>query len=412
VQNDSRSAALDPADEARDDGPPNAGEPDPKHGASKPTHTSGGKSIERPGDAPSVVTLRARQSIFFLLLGAAVVFAILFGKGWLTQDVVSSYIVFVILGGLASVLTWGLLSSAGEISGTQYGFKIKLAGAIVPLVLVTGGGLWAADRTEPFAVKFKFVNAAGQAVKVSGLARLEISDDTRPVTVQDSDLATFDHLPRSAQNKSAGLTLESSKFRLDTNKKYVLHPNDLISIELVPVLITRISGTVSFDHERLPGGTIYITGRDCNGPIRNGFFEVPCDGLTTPVAVEIVPPAQYAKTNCTTSAGGVPLVGNRLDLSLSKLLENDIEVTCATRTGGEDVRHKKVCSVDADNPPKEWQSASCPVPTKPKHSAILTDNYKRRFPLQLGDCDDVFVYACPGVPGTGEHGATEGAPDR
>lgn len=331
--------------------------------------------------APSSSHLRLRRQIFTMLFAAVAGFAILFGAGVLHQNVVSEYVVFVLLGALAAVLTWGILSSTGEINRLGYGIQVKLAGAFVPLVLITGGGLWMMSSDEAFEIKFKLVNGAGQPVKVSGTARLEVAADPRRVVLQNTDLVAF-HLPHADQDKDASLTLESSDVQSESPEKlYRLHPNELFLAHVVPVSITKISGTVSCDQKPLPSGTISVTGRDCSGNIQDGFFEIPCDGLSAQVQIEIRLPDPYAKDIRTRT--------------LNKLLGEKVSLSSCSKKDNGSPPPPRLCFLNGKNLPKRWTSKECANPPKPEHKPELTEDYKRLFPKELRECDDLFIYTCP-----------------
>lgn len=84
-----------------------------------------------------------RLVVLGVLLVFLFVFVYLFAGGKINMGISSSfiYMIYIILGLIASVICYGLLSSFGEIQGHRYETTIKLGGAIVGLVVVGGGGL-------------------------------------------------------------------------------------------------------------------------------------------------------------------------------------------------------------------------------------------------------------------------------
>lgn len=140
-------------------------------------------STNRP-ERVSSLALRTRRMVFIALFLASVMFAVLFGAGILRQNIISEYVVLVILGGLTGILTWGILSSSGEIKGSGYGVSLKLGGSSVTLGATLAGGLWLAASEGEFAIKIKFVDEVRQPVNVNSTVRLEIDGYTSTMSVK------------------------------------------------------------------------------------------------------------------------------------------------------------------------------------------------------------------------------------
>jgi hypothetical protein len=271
-------------------------------------------AIRRSGRS-SLLALQTRRMIFMALLAASVVLAVLFGSGTLRQNFISEYTVLVILGCLAGILTWGILSSTEEISGSRHGFALKLGGSSVTVGLTIAGGLWLARAEGEFAMKVKFVDESRQSVHVSGTLRLEIDAYTIPVPVRGADLVELGQLPRRMAGRVASLTLESSAFRLGLpEQKYRIQPNEMLLVHVRPTSTTKISGTVSFEGARLPGGQISVVGRDCAGNVRDGFFEIPCAETSVPVKIQIRVPELYTSRICTREVMLKALTSNEIVL--------------------------------------------------------------------------------------------------
>jgi hypothetical protein len=248
----------------------------------------------------NLLALQARRVIFMTLLAASFALAVLFGSGTLRQNIISEYTVLVILGCLAGILAWGILSSTGEISGSRYGITMKLGGSSVTVGATIAGGLWLAATEGEFATKIKFVDESMQSVHVSGTLRLEIDAYTITTPVRGADLVELGQLPHRMAGRVASLTLESSAFRLGSlEQKYRIQPNEMLLVHVRPTSTTKISGTVSFEGARLPGGQISVVGRDCAGNVRDGFFEIPCAETSTPVKIQIRVPELYTFRICT-----------------------------------------------------------------------------------------------------------------
>lgn len=231
---------------------------------------------------------------------AAVAFAALFGAGVLHQNLLSEYVVFVVLGGLAAIFTWGFLSVPPGVAEARRGVVTRAIGSAATLVAVIGGGLQFAASESEFAVKVKFVDPAGQPAAVTGMARLEIGGYMSPLSMNGSDLVEFGPLPRRLADSPASLTLESLTFRLQSPEQmYRLQPGGMLRVEVTPIVPSKISGTVSFAAARMPGGQVSIVGRDCASTIRDGYFEIACPGTAPPVKVQIRVPENYTDQICT-----------------------------------------------------------------------------------------------------------------
>jgi hypothetical protein len=257
-------------------------------------HTEPERITIRPG--PSVA---ARLFAFVVLLLAALVLAVLFGSGVLRQDAVSEYVVFVVLGGLAAVVTWGILSSTGELKGRSYGIDAKVTGSLVPFILIVGGGLWLRTSEQEFSVKIKFLDGAGQPARISGLLRLEAKGHAYPAMTQPqkADLVEVTQLPHGLGGSRARVVLESDAFQISKpDQEYDLHPTQMIEVRVHPK--TKLSGTVTLAGTRLTGGKVLVAGSNCGGDIRDGYFELLCGDLAPPVKVEIQAPEVYAGQIC------------------------------------------------------------------------------------------------------------------
>jgi hypothetical protein len=270
--------------------------------------------ITLTGSPEPALVNRTRRIAFTALLLVSVCFAILFGTGLLRQNFVSEYIALVLLGSLVGPFTWGILSTSREVNESSYSIVVKIIASVITPGATIAGGLWLAGTTE-FAIKLKFIDEAKQPINVSGILRLEIDDYTVSVIAKNYDLIEFVHLPRHLEGKAASVTLESQAFRLRSmGQKYEVQPGEILSIYVRPILITKVSGTVSFDGARMPGGRISVVGHDCSSDIRDGFFEVPCEGLEAPVKLQVRVPEYYAARVCTRELALKTLTHNEIVL--------------------------------------------------------------------------------------------------
>jgi hypothetical protein len=85
---------------------------------------------------------KRKFQVFIVLLIAVIAMAILFATGTLRFGLSGPfvYIVYVLAGLLSALLTFGMLSSRGELHGEHEGIGLKLGGAVVALVVVAAGG--------------------------------------------------------------------------------------------------------------------------------------------------------------------------------------------------------------------------------------------------------------------------------
>lgn len=88
------------------------------------------------------MTAKRKFQILMILLVVVVALAVLFATGTLRFGLSGPfvYIVYVLAGLLSAFLTFGVLSSRGELHGERDGVGLKLGGAVVALVVVAAGG--------------------------------------------------------------------------------------------------------------------------------------------------------------------------------------------------------------------------------------------------------------------------------
>lgn len=381
---DDQTGSIDPA----------AGAAGLERAANRADHDPKGPRSEAHADRE----VRATRWLFLTLLAAVAVLAVLFGSGQLHQEAVSEYVVFVLLGGLASALTFGLLPSGAEHDATPRHTLARLAASFVPLALIVVGGLWSTGLNQSFAFKIKFVDDDQQSVNVSGSARLEISGYTVLAGIDNADLVTFEHIPRSLQGKTASLTLDARGYRMvQPRATYTVVSGGLSDARVKKVAVTTVTGTLTFHGARLPGGSVSIAGTDCSAPIRDGYFEIQCNKIAQTssdsahgVRLQIQVPDFYRAAICNREFDVPQLHDNQLVLA-------ECGSGASPSSGSNDhppPPPPKVCKIDRLAIPNPWTGERCTNPMTESGDQV-TANYKRRFPALQKGCSDVVVYFCP-----------------
>jgi hypothetical protein len=290
--------------------------------------------------------IRLRRAIFAALFAAVVVFALLYAARILHATVVSDYATFVLLGLLASVLMWGILSSTGEISGSAYGVQIKLGGAVVPLVVIVGGGLWLQSKDRTSHIKVRWVTVNGNPARVTGDVRLEVAGvgNTPVALLTGSDIVTIDGIEPAMAGQPASFTLNSPTYQIhDAGAKNVVQPDELFTIVVDPVVATVVKGTVLCGGEDLcVGASVYVEGVNCPGGVAssNGFFEIPCPEATFPATLVVHLPATMKDDFCPKTFRIDEPTGHTLRLSL-----------CAVPEGGTTVDGVSIKHIHPTPPP-------------------------------------------------------------
>lgn len=170
--------------------------------------------------------------------------------------------------------------------------------AVLAVLLVTGAARCHPGGSDEFAIKIRFIDETRQPIKITGKARLESDAYTPTVLVDNADMVVFEQLPHRLDGSDASFTIESYAFRVASPARtYRLRANGIIYLEL-QAITTKVSGTVSFAGERLPGGQISLAGHDCSGSIRNGYFEIPCADVTLPVKAQVREPVLPGRRIC------------------------------------------------------------------------------------------------------------------
>lgn len=165
---------------------------------------------------------KAKMAILILLLVVLLIIVYAFASGKLAMGISGSftYLIYIFLGLISSVVCYGLLSSMGEIQGHKYETTIKLGGAIVGLVVVGGGGLVyekyvrKPDTIDMRVIFFTDNRAAPQ--KISGTATVFVANKEFNVSLKDEYTVLFQGLPSGAEGQALSLALDGADFDIDS----------------------------------------------------------------------------------------------------------------------------------------------------------------------------------------------------
>jgi hypothetical protein len=275
---------------------------------------------------------RRKAKSLLILLGllalAMIGFAILFGLDILHPNLVTNFVVFILSGIAASVLTTGYLQSTAKIKGQPNGIEIDLAGAIVPLVLVAGGGIWwslettKADEVRYFDFKVSFIDEAGAPAQVQGRARIN-AGAIDYFAECSGDRASFEHV-QALDVKDKKITIAllpgSSHRVVDGFQTFTIHANDQVDIKVSAVEV--VSGTVQLDSAYLPGVRVYVDdGRNCppdSTKDPHAIFEIRCPNVGLPVDLVIEKPQAFVGDLCPKRISVNKLAGNRIQVHRCK----------------------------------------------------------------------------------------------
>jgi hypothetical protein len=268
--------------------------------------------------------LRSRLVIFAVLLVVAVGFVIALGAGAIEQNVVGNYVVYILVGALAAVLTFGILSSTGEIAGERHGFSIKVTGSLVALLAVAGGGVWLDLQRRDFVVKLKLVGGDGGPVRATGKARLEFLGRTPEASINGSDLVTFEAIPASAMGAEASVSLDSPGLRLAHAVRFQLRSDSLVEVAVTPAGTPRLTGTVRFKDGPLAGAALAVAGTSCAGQVDGrGYFDIECPSVKLPALVRLEAPRALDAVVC------------QREFTLTTATGNDLVVPACSEPAGQ-----------------------------------------------------------------------------
>lgn len=186
--------------------------------------------------------LQTKMSLFIILLVALFVLVYAFAGNHLHMGVSGSftYLIYIFLGLISSVVCYGLLSSMGEIKGHKYETRIKLGGAIVGLVVVGGGGMIYEKYVQKAAtidVRLVFyTKSLSQIQKINGEAIFWDGNKEIPLTLKNQSSALIQGLSSKAEGTPMRFSLDCPDFEIDSANyaSLKIDPNNPIYVKLNP----------------------------------------------------------------------------------------------------------------------------------------------------------------------------------
>jgi hypothetical protein len=158
--------------------------------------------------------------IFGALLFAVLLLTILFASGSLRFGLSgpSVYILYLLAGMLAALLTFGMLSSSGQLNATRGGVTLTLGGSIVALVVVAGGGgIYERylHRPETFDLLITFWATDPNALEpLKGQVTIYAGNNDFTQPLDGSGRNRFLGLPSWLLGKKADLSLNSPGYKV------------------------------------------------------------------------------------------------------------------------------------------------------------------------------------------------------
>ena len=168
----------------------------------------------------SAMTRKQTVGVFGALLLTVLLLTILFASGSLRFGLSgpSVYILYLLAGMLAAVLTFGMLSSSGQLNATRGGVTLTLGGSIVALVVVAGGGgIYERylHRPETFDLLITFWATDPNAFEpLKGQITIYAGNNDFTQALDGSGRNRFLGLPSSLLGKKAELTLNSPGYKV------------------------------------------------------------------------------------------------------------------------------------------------------------------------------------------------------
>jgi len=193
-----------------------------------------------PANSAHDTSAKTKLALFGVLLAAVLALTIVFAGGWLRFGLGAqfTFVMYVLLGLLAAVTCYGLLSSSGELEGKAYGVAIKLGGAIVALAVVAGGGALYeryGQTQGSFEQRINFYsNHRGQLEKITGAATLSFGNERRLETLRETGTALYQGIPIQWLGKPLVLDLESTRHEIaPDNQPALLTDREAIFVKVV-----------------------------------------------------------------------------------------------------------------------------------------------------------------------------------
>lgn len=188
----------------------------------------------------------------------------------------TTFVVYVLCGCLAAVLTFGILRSAGTFKGSRHGGTLEFSGALIPLVLVVGGGMVYEKYfrvSEEFSPRFRFVTENGALQPLTGSAILYVGSARLEQTFKDADSVLFQGVSRNYWGTIPSLDLRTPPFQIAAKSLRSLRLEDAT----MSVVVNR-DATL----ERVYGGSLRVMGASSEGTevqlVGTGCIQIVKDG--------------------------------------------------------------------------------------------------------------------------------------
>ena len=193
-------------------------------------------------------------SLIFLFVVVAL--TVLLASGILQFGLLGPFIfvIYIVAGLLVSVACFGILTSAGEITGshTPYGIHWRLGGAIVGFVVVAvGGGLYEKFVRTDLSLEFQilFLEEGSQNLApVTGELRFVFGTKTEPFRLDGSGNSEIRNLPPHWKNKEVRFFIQSDKWRFAEGQTTII---TLGTKDAFEVAVTRKPAFISYDNSEL-----------------------------------------------------------------------------------------------------------------------------------------------------------------
>jgi len=251
---------------------------------------------------------KTKMTIFIILLVVLLLVVYAFASGKWSMGISGSftYLIYVFLGLISSVVCYGLLSSMGEIQGHKYETTIKLSGAIVGLVVVGGGGMFyekyiRQPETLDMRVIF-YTDNKSSPQKISGTATLFTANKQNAVTLRNEYTTLFQGLPAAAEGQTLSLTLDCPDYDIDSA---ALKTTKISSLSPIYIRLTH--------HKLYEGAKDAVIQLDFNGGSAINYIRRPNDKdivvqMNITSQSDLVIPLQKVVHFEVLSDSGVPMV--------------------------------------------------------------------------------------------------------
>lgn len=178
-----------------------------------------------------------RMPLFIILLVVLLIFVFAFASGKLNIGISGSftYLIYIFLGLISSVVCYGMLSSMGEINGHRYSTTIKLGGAIVGLVVVGGGGLvyekYVHKNSEEIRLVF-YTDATTHLQTISGEADLLVGNQQMSIRLDNQNSVLFQGLQNVDEGSTLNFSLDCPDWKIDSGQTLKLTSAGPIYVKL------------------------------------------------------------------------------------------------------------------------------------------------------------------------------------